>query len=149
MWFYRSHLSSKKAQQLHKQVLVWYSPEKKKKINIQDNSGASNLSRPERNEFLLWAYLKFPSFFRYHGTRSLQRLRGPQASVLHHLPQRLNHRTKCVRFLNVPPDLKGKEDFSQRCPTMLAPVIARRFVLQVETVAVHGKSFFFKQGFQK
>lgn len=110
MWFYRSHLSSKKAQQLHKQVFVWYGPEKNININIQDNSEVYNLSRPERNGFLPWAYLKCPSSFRYHATRSLQRLRGPQASVLH-LPHHPNHHAKCIRFLMCHQARRGRRIF--------------------------------------
>lgn len=78
-----------------------------KKINIQESSRASNLSRPEKNEFVLWAYFKFPSAFRSQAMWSPQRLRGQGASVSHHLP--LNQEVQPL--LHVPPDLSGKEEF--------------------------------------
>lgn len=80
-------------------------------INIQDNSGVSNLSKSERNGFLPWAYLKCPSSFRYHATRTLQRLRGPQASVLCHLPHHPNHRAKCNCFLMCHQTRRGRRIF--------------------------------------
>lgn len=90
MAFNRPHSSSKKAQQLHNQLLAWYGTGGEKKINIWDSSRASNLSRAEKNEFVLWAYFKFLSAFRSQAMWSPQR--GQGASVSHHLP--LNHKVQ-------------------------------------------------------